>query len=99
MGSIRMTPESARVKAGEISNCREEVDTTIRRLENIITVQLREEWEGAAQRSFEEQFLELKNTVMKEFSTLLENISVQLKSVADAVEQADNDIARQIGAR
>jgi len=96
-GQIRMTPEQMRARSGEVRGQSETFQGVIERMQSIIN-ELQTEWEGAASRAFAQQFDSLKPSFnsMKE---LLDDIATQLSQTADAVEQLDQQIAGQMGAR
>jgi WXG100 family type VII secretion target len=96
-GQIRLTPGEMRGRANEVREEGNKFQGVIDQMTRIINV-LQTEWEGAAARSFAEQFESLKPSFnsMKE---LLEDISTQLNQTADAVEQMDQEIASKFGVK
>ena len=95
MGQIKLTPEELRTSAVKYTNGSSDIDNVL----SILTSEqeaIRENWEGTAFESFDNQFTELKPKI-QEFSQLLQDINSQLNSVADTIEQTDQDIAGQIG--
>ncbi|MBM6614790.1 WXG100 family type VII secretion target [Desemzia sp. RIT804] len=95
MGQIKLTPEELRTSAVKYTNGSTDIDNVL----SILTSEqeaIRENWEGTAFESFDNQFTELKPKI-QEFSQLLQDINTQLNSVADTIEQTDQDIAGQIG--
>lgn len=95
MSQIKLTPEELRTSAVKYTNGSSDIDNVLA----ILTSEqeaIRENWEGSAFESFDNQFSELKPKI-QEFSQLLQDINTQLNSVADTIEQTDQDIAGQIG--
>ncbi|MGE7367067.1 WXG100 family type VII secretion target [Desemzia incerta] len=95
MAQIKLTPEELRTSAVKYTNGSSDIDNVLA----ILTSEqeaIRENWEGSAFESFDNQFSELKPKI-QEFSQLLQDINTQLNSVADTIEQTDQDIAGQIG--
>lgn len=95
MGQIKLTPEELRTSAVKYTNGSTDIDNVL----TILTSEqetIRENWEGTAFESFDNQFTELKPKI-QEFSQLLQDINTQLNSVADTIEQTDQDIAGKIG--
>ena len=94
MARIKLTPEELRASAQRYTDGAENVNQVLSSLTNEQAI-ISENWEGSAFQSFEEQFNELSPKI-KEFAQLLQDINAQLVSVADIVEQTDQDIAAQI---
>lgn len=95
MAQIKLTPEELRTSAVKYTNGSSDIDNVLA----ILTSEqeaIRENWEGSAFESFDNQFSELKPKI-QEFSQLLQDINTQLNSVADTIEQTDQDIAGKIG--
>lgn len=95
MGQIKLTPEELRTSAVKYTNGSTDIDNVL----SILTSEqetIRENWEGTAFERFDNQFTELKPKI-QEFSQLLQDINTQLNSVADTIEQTDQDIAGKIG--
>lgn len=95
MPQVKLSPEELRTSAEKYTNGSTEIDNVL----SILTTEqetIRENWEGTAFDSFDNQFTELKPKI-QEFSQLLQDIHAQLNSVADTIEQTDQDIAGKIG--
>jgi WXG100 family type VII secretion target len=90
-GQIRMTPEQMRTRAKAFRGEGQKVEDTIKKMQSLINT-LKGEWEGQASKEFEQQFNTLKPSFTK-MRELVEDISKQLESTAQAVEQMDKDIA------
>ena len=95
MAQIKLTPEELRTSAVKYTNGSSDIDNVLAILSSEQEA-IRENWEGSAFESFDNQFSELKPKI-QEFSQLLQDINTQLNSVADTIEQTDQDIAGQIG--
>ncbi len=88
---IRMSPEQMRTRATEFSREGDNIQTTIDTMQRLIN-ELRNEWEGSASASFEQQFESLKPS-FNDMRNLVEDISKQLTATAQAMEDLDRDIA------
>ena len=91
MGQIRMTPDTMRVRAGEVRTQGQNFQDVITRMGGIIN-ELQTEWEGQASRAFADQFHRLQ-PAFNEMRQLIDNIAMQLDQTANAVQQMDQDIA------
>lgn len=94
-GQIRMTPDTMRVRAGEVRTQGESFQEVITRMGGIIN-ELQTEWEGQASRAFAEQFYRLQ-PAFNEMRQLIDNVGQQLDQTANAVQQMDQDIAGMFG--
>lgn len=95
MSKIKLTPEELRTSAVKYTNGSTDIDNVLSILTSEQEV-IRENWEGTAFDSFDNQFTELKPKI-QEFSQLLQDINTQLNSVADTIEETDQTIASKIG--
>ncbi|AXQ79412.1 WXG100 family type VII secretion target [Streptococcus chenjunshii] len=95
MATIKLTPEELRTSSQKYGTGATDIDQILTTLTNEQAV-ISENWSGSAFDSFEVQFNELSPKI-KQFSQLLEDIQTQLNSVADTIEQTDQDIASKIG--
>ena len=93
MSQIRMTPDSMRSRAGEVTTQGQSFQEVIQRMRGIIG-ELQTEWEGQASRQFAAQFESLQPS-FNSMQRLFEDLSMQLKKTADAVEQMDSEIANR----
>ncbi|MCL2839988.1 MAG: WXG100 family type VII secretion target [Defluviitaleaceae bacterium] len=89
---IRMTPETMRIRAGEVNGQGQAFQDVITRMGGIIN-ELQSEWEGQASRAFADQFQRLQ-PAFNEMRELIDNIGMQLNQTANAVEDMDSSIAR-----
>jgi WXG100 family type VII secretion target len=92
MAQIRMTPEELRDAASTLLSKREEILSAVGVIETTIN-NTTSNWEGAAQSSFVQSFEEMLPTLKETFPEIIEGIESQLKGAADALEQADQEIA------
>jgi WXG100 family type VII secretion target len=93
-GRITLSPDELRTSAEKYGNGADEIQdilSSLTREQGII----RDNWEGTAFDSFDEQFSELSPQIQK-FADLLQDIREQLRSIAGIVEQTDADIASQL---
>ena len=94
MAQIRITPEELRsaaafvqAKQGEIATITTDLKT---RIDDVCA-----NWEGAAQSSFVESFINDLFPVLNEtIPQVLEGLNAQMSGAADAIEQADEQIAQ-----
>jgi WXG100 family type VII secretion target len=93
-GRIKLSPDELRDSAIKYENGSEEIAQILKSLESEQNT-IKENWEGDAFDSFDQQFTELAPKIT-EFSELLHDIREQLDRVADIIEQTDADIASQI---
>lgn len=94
MANIRIEPgelinisQGINTKGEDIDNILKQLDSQIKSVESV--------WEGAAQNTFFQQYESMLPT-LKQFPSVIQSISKQLKSVADALQAADQEISRQI---
>ncbi len=93
MANIRISPDAMRGRAGSFRGQADAVNGVINTMTNLLG-QLQGEWEGAASKSFSSRFEELKPNFVKA-EELIREIASALDSTANAMEQADADIASQ----
>lgn len=94
MSQIKLSPEELIASAGKYGQGSQNITETLQLLAHEQET-IRSNWEGTAFDSFDVQFQSLTPRI-QEFSQLLEEIDVQLKKVAEIVEQTDRDIAAKI---
>lgn len=95
MSRIKLTPDELRTSAGKYTAGSDDVTRVLNDLTNEQET-IRNNWEGTAFQSFDNQFNELKPKI-QEFAQLLQDINQQLNKVAEIIETTDADIASQIG--
>lgn len=93
-GIIRVTPAELVSMSNRYTNESTQVEEQIGRLEGMIE-ELKGMWEGESSRAFADQFDSLRPSFV-DMSRLLQDISKQLNSTAEALEDADRQIASQI---
>lgn len=94
-GQIRLTPEEMHNRAREYRTESENIGQVISTMDRLLG-QLEMEWEGAASRSFGDQYRELRPAFEKA-QQLVETISTQLDQTAEAVSGLDQEIASKFG--
>lgn len=93
MASIKMTPQELRDSATFLGGKREEIVAAIMEIKSRVDATTAE-WEGAAQSSFIESFTEMLPILTQNFPETIEGIESMLNGAADALEQADEEIAK-----
>lgn len=93
-GHIRVTPAELVDMANRYGQKGVQVNDVIQELDSMSN-QLQDMWEGASSEAFRAQYEELRPSFMK-MVNLLEDINKQLNSTAQALEDADRNIASQI---
>ena len=96
-GQIRITPEQMVSKSKEYQNEAEIIGQVISKMDSLID-QLQGEWEGEASTKFADQYHELKPSFQK-MQELTITIATQLQQTGQAMEQMDQDIAKQFGVK
>lgn len=95
MSQIKLTPDDLRTSSKKYTEGSQEISQILKNLSDEQEL-IRENWKGSAFTSFDNQFIELQPKIT-EFAELLQQINVQLNSVADIVQETDEKIAAQIG--
>lgn len=93
MASIKMTPQELRDSATFLGGKREEIVVAVMEIKSRVDATTAE-WEGAAQSSFIESFTEMLPILTQSFPETIEGIESMLNGAADALEQADEEIAK-----
>lgn len=99
MANIKFSPDEVRGIADQIVRSKEDVSAEVNRLHGVIINDLCANWDGVASDKYAEEFENLKQEVMDKFVTMLEELNQQLRSIVEAMEQADADIASKISMR
>ena len=94
-GQIRVSPETLQSRAREYGKASNDITVILNNLQRLQDT-LSTEWEGAAFRGFNDQFLELKPKV-QHFAELMQQINTQLDKTAQAMQQNDQDVSRNFG--
>jgi WXG100 family type VII secretion target len=93
-GIIRVTPAELEAMSARYNNESGQVEEQLVRLDDMID-QLQAMWEGESSRAFADQYVSLRPAIV-DMQRLLNEVSVQLKSTAHALQDADSQIASQI---
>lgn len=99
MANIKFSPDEVEGIADEIVRSKEDVSSEVERLRGVIIDDLCANWEGAASDKYAEEFTALKADVMDKFVTMLDELNLQLRSIIEAMREADADIASKISMR
>lgn len=92
MASIKMTPQELRDAATFLGGKRGEIVSAVSAIKSKIDATTAE-WEGSAQSSFIATFEEMLPILQQDFPETIEGIESMLTGAADALEQADSEIA------
>ena len=94
MAQIRITPEDLRSAATFVQTKQSEIATITTDLKTRID-DVCANWEGAAKSSFVESFINDLFPVLNEtIPQVLEGLNAQMNGAADAIEQADEQVAQ-----
>jgi len=93
-GNIRVTPAELEQVASQYLQESSMANEQVIRLDNMID-QLVSMWEGQASQAFAAQYSELRPSYVR-MSQLLEEVSRQLQSASNALQEADANVANQI---
>lgn len=94
MAQIRITPEELRDAADFLEQKLEAINTEVSALKGKID-EVSGNWEGAAQSSFIDTFENDMYPILSDtLPQVIEGISSQLDGAADAIEQADEEVAK-----
>jgi WXG100 family type VII secretion target len=94
---IKMSPAELSHRAKEYGNSHHQINEILSRLETL-QGELRDQWQGQAFRSFDDQFTELKPKVVN-FANLMMEIQVQLEKTAEAMAEQDQALSQNFGFR
>ncbi|WP_167955700.1 WXG100 family type VII secretion target [Anaerosporobacter faecicola] len=93
MLTIKMTPQELRDAADFITTKKEAIDQEVAALNSKIE-EVTASWEGAAQSQFVITFTDTFSPMLtKDFPAVMEGIVKQLDGAADAIEDADQQVA------
>ena len=92
MASIRMTPQELRDSASFLGGKRDEIVQAVNAIKERVDATTAE-WEGAAQSSFVATFEEMLPMLTQDFPETIQGIESMLTGAADALEEADSEIA------
>lgn len=96
---IKFSPQYGRDCAKRIGNSKQAIEAEVKKLENLIVKDLCQKWEGQASDKYRNEFTTLKSQVMDKFTTMLGELSTQLREISNAIEDADRQIAGKISMR
>lgn len=89
---IRMTPEELRAAATTLEEKRDEIVEAVELIRSKVE-DTTSEWSGEAQRAFVDNFEEMLPVLREQFPEVITGLASQLNGAADALEQADSEIA------
>ena len=94
MEQIKITPEELRDAAKALDGYLDDMNEKVKLIKNKID-EVTNNWEGASQSSFLENFEdELYPILSKTLPDVVNGISEQLNGAADAIEQTDEEVAK-----
>jgi len=92
---IRITPEQVRSAAVKIGKKTSETTNFLNSIQREID-SLKSIWEGKAAEAYVEQFMALRKELETKLNQCLSDLERSLTSVANALEQADKDVAAKL---
>jgi WXG100 family type VII secretion target len=95
MSQISVTPEELKSQAQVYVQAKEEIESSIQKV-NTMNSTIAEEWKGQAFQAYLEQYEQLYQNVIQ-FENLLESINQQLNKYADTVAERDAQDAQSFG--
>ncbi len=94
MAQIRITPEELRSGASSLTERLAEINSQVEQLKSKID-EVTGNWEGAAQSAFVQTFDSDMYPILKDtLPQVIEGLVAQLNGAADAIEQADEEVAK-----
>ena len=93
MARISMTPQELRDSATFLEGKRDDILSAVADIKTRVDATTAE-WEGAAQSSFIASFEEMLPMLQNDFPEIIAGISAQLNGAADAIETADEEVAK-----
>ena len=96
MSQIRMNAPELEACAAELDNCKEELCTTIAKMDAIIKTKMPQAWEGKSVRAYGEQFDSLKPGFDRGVEVCGE-ICAQARQVCQNFREADEGMAGSMG--
>ena len=94
MAQIRITPEELRSASEFLENCLSNLNEEVNALKNKID-EVTGNWEGAASSTFIDTFENDMYPILRDtLPQVVTGISQQLSGAADAIEQADEEVAK-----
>jgi WXG100 family type VII secretion target len=99
MATIKITPQELRDAASYLEERKQAILNEVASLKSKID-SVAAEWEGAAKSTFVEVFNgDMLPLLQKQFPEVVDGIGSQLKGAADAIERADEEVAKALGSR
>ena len=95
MGQIRITPEELRGGASQINSLAATVTDNLNELQRIVN-SITDNWEGAAQSTYAQNYQQLHAEFMKTFPPTIEGLATQMTEVANTLEETDNSIVSSL---
>ena len=95
MALIQVTPEELRADGNSFKQYGEEIQAIVAKCDRLKN-KLLDEWKGSSSNAFMNQYDQLHPS-MENFYKVVGEIGAQVNSIADTVEQTDQDIAAKIG--
>ncbi|RLC83438.1 MAG: hypothetical protein DRI37_10245 [Chloroflexi bacterium] len=91
MVNIQVSPERLRSVASTLDSNRQEVDSTLTNMVNTIN-NLQGEWTGLAQVDYANMFNEQVPKMRTNLAEILENLTQDLRRIADEFERVDQEV-------
>ena len=88
---IQMSPDQVRSEAARLANLKQQHDSQMQRMSQIIN-STSEVWKGGSQQAYIDKFNEMQKDLQR-FSEMLEKFSQLIRSSADEIEQANVESA------
>lgn len=92
---INFSPVEVDGIISKIKNAREDINGNVNSLQGTVN-ELCAGWQGKSSETYSREFAELKTSVMDKFIGMLDELSVQLKSISTAMQDADQQISDKI---
>lgn len=89
---IKMTPDELRTAATNLESKRDEIIDAVEAIKGMVD-ETTGSWSGEAQKAFVDNFDTMLPVLQKDFPEVITGIAAQLDGAADALEQADSEIA------
>ena len=94
MTTITVSPEELRARARELRALRQQHLDLMKKM-RILVLSLSEDWQGDAQKAFEQNFL-AKSRVMNDLASTLEKYAELMESAAKETEKMDQSLLQSI---
>jgi WXG100 family type VII secretion target len=87
MSEFAVQPDELRRSAGDFDQAGKDIAEVIKKLDDS-TGELEKKWEGASRQVFFKQYKQMRGYI-EAISSLMANISTEMKAMADRYEEAD----------